>query len=107
MSRGGSSNGDLSRGSSYSDLSGGSWCIIRLEVELVPCKLILSIKLTPEDPEPLFRFQADGIRVVDVSSLRGRPFTRTLRGGNTAGGGRGSRLAGSGTIVMCVWIKLF
>lgn len=56
--------------------------------------LILSIKLTPEAP---FRSQADGIRVVDASSLRGRPFVRTLRGGNSAGGGQGSRLAGSGS----------
>jgi hypothetical protein len=56
--------------------------------------LILSIKPTPEAP---FRSQADRIRVVDALSLQGRPLVRTLRGGNSVGGGKGFRLAGSGS----------
>ena len=53
------------------------------------------LKLTAEERGPPFLSHADGWRFVDVSSFRGRPFARTLRGGSTAGG-RGGISAGSG-----------
>ena len=53
------------------------------------------LKLTAEEQGPPLLSHADGWRFVDVSSFRGRPLARTLRGGSTAGG-RGGISAGSG-----------